>query len=121
MSFTQQNEITDRASAVAALDADAVTYRLDVTTTTDNVQLAVGEYVVFLKSADSTATVYLALGATNAVAASEPSNKASAAGPAFRGDLVERVRVESAKTWVAAILSAAATSNSLRFVKVLPL
>ena len=123
---TSLRDLSD-LSASAAMDSDTATIPVAATSTSANLKLAPGLYKVALRGADATCHVFLEFGADNTVAiAADPSDTANngdasaiANGiPSFRGDEIERIRVDAAKPWVAYKLSAGAAAAKLVFTKV---
>lgn len=122
--FQQQQDA--EISTTASLDSSTATIKAAISTVAANVKLAAGHYKVSLRNADATCDVYLAFGADNTATVAEPADTANQGDgsavangmPSFRGDEIERIRVDAAKPWVAFILSAGGTSTKIKFVKV---
>lgn len=128
MGLTQQQRNDGYDAAVVPLDRTvAVTVKAAISTAAARIKLAAGTYKVSLRAADPSCDVYLAAAATDAATVAEPADTADAGDASvvaagvssFRGDEIERLRVDGGVQWVAFILSAGATATKIKFVRVL--
>ena len=129
--MSQKTDVTLRdlseLSAAASMDSDTATIPVAATSASANLKLAPGLYKVALRGADATCHVFLEYGVDDTVTiAADPSDTANNGDASaiangmlsFRGDEIERIRVDAAKPWVAYKLSTGATDAKLVFTKV---